>query len=302
MKSSWFVVVVAVVLSVASVAVAETEVQPDVRSVGERQPGAAFARAVTGAIDRGFELAAVDAVAVDDRYRLDVTVAKRRVARRFTLELDRDGERPVAFRARRVDRPAERRVYRFADDLLALVRGGAVTSLSAECGSFFAEGPAGGSAVDPFDYYVVERSARGRAAGRLVAQAIGDRLEDGVRLAALLPSGDVPAGAARALDLAFVKGGEDIVHVGVDHNGRIVAAEVRYSPAAYDAWAATYRNAGDLRRAVRAAGAVRALEFDGRDGGEPRLTLRLRGGKVFIIDATDFAADDDGDETIACGC
>lgn len=300
MNSSLVVAFVAAALALLAAgpeAVAETEPRPR----AEPAPGQAFARAVARFADDGFAVATVAAAAVDDRYRLDVTMARGRRARRLSIQFDRDGQRPVSFRSRRVDVPDERRVYRFADELVALARGGAVSSLSAECGSFFAEGPAGGAAVDPFDYYVVERAARGAAAERLVAQAIGDRLADGYRLAALLPSGDVPAGATRAVDIAFVRGGEDVVRIGVGDDGRVVAAELRYSPAAYDAWAAGYRDAPRLRRAVRRAGAVRALELESREGGEPRLTLRLRGGDAFVIDAADFEVDD-ADETIACGC
>ncbi len=301
---SLFTAAVAVVVAVGLPRLAAARPTAPVRAeaVAPGQvPGQQFARAVAGQADRGFRVAGVDAATDGAQHRLEVVMARGRQGTRHVLEFGRQGHQTVAYRRSDVAAPTERRVYRFETELLALARGGAITSMQAECGSFFVEGPGGGSSVDPFDYYLVERSARGRAAQRLVAQAMGDRLEDGMRLAALLPSADVPRGATHAVDIAFIKGGEDVVHIGMDASGRIVSAEVRYSPAAFDAWAGVYRDAPRLERKLRDARSVRAIDFDDRDGGEPRLTLRLRGGEVFVIDGGDFELDDE-DLSYACGC
>src|SRR5690606_27289435 len=120
-----------------------------------------------------------------------------------------------------------------------------------ECGGFFLEGADGGAVVDPYDYYVVASRARGVRARKLVARALASAIDDGLALSAIARADDAPRGAAAAVDLVMFDGHEEILHVGLDPRGAVVAAEVRWSPVPYHGGARRYAAGRPLARALR---------------------------------------------------
>jgi hypothetical protein len=282
----------------AAATVAAIEARAAAAEVG---PSAQFAAEATALVRAGARLAAVDVIDDGEGLTLELTLATDATADRLSLVFVGDGERASAYRRARVAVPGERRVYHYEAELVALLARGPVDALVAECGGYFVEGAGGGASAEPYDYHVVTGVARGAGAGRFVARELAAGLEHGMRLAGIEPSTEIPAGAVAAVELVLVDGGQEIVHVGIDGDGRIVAAELRWSPVAFDAWGESYAGGERLARSLRKARAVSALRLEQRGDEAPRLTVELTGGAAMVIDGATFEADDE-EELDTCPC
>jgi hypothetical protein len=255
-----------------------------------------FASEVSRRLADGWSLGVVDVLDDGSELTLEITLVARNRAEQLALVFDGDGQSVLAYVHTRVKVPSERRVYRFRDELVTALSGGAITGLQVECGSYYIEGRGGGASVDPYDYYVVTKRAKGAAAQKLFARSIAGAIEDDLRLAGVVP-------VRGGVDVVMFNGSEEIVHAEVDGDGRITAVEVRWSPSAYTAWERTYTNEHALAKALRSARTVESLAFDeGGDGREPRLTVGFAGGAEYVVDVADFAIDEDDMEDFGCPC
>ncbi len=261
----------------------------------ELDPGVGFSAAAADRLAAGWNIGVVDVLDDGTELHLELTLVDGERAERLVLSFDADGETPLAFARKPAELPAETRIYRTRGDLAMVLGGGEVTTLYAECGSYFLEGQGGGASVDPFDYYVVAKSAKGADARRVLARILAAALEDDMSLTGVLP-------VAGGVDLVLFNGSEEIVHTEVDEHGRVTAVELRWSPSAYQSWETRYTNESALVRALRKGRTVEAVSFE--EGGaraEPTLTLQLADGE-FVVDMADFAIDEDDMEDFGCGC
>jgi hypothetical protein len=264
-------------------------------------PAQRFATDVSDRHGAGAHLRMVDVVDDGAELSVELTLVDAAGAERFVLLFDRDGERAMAYRHGAVPVPTGKRVYRFESELFEILERGAVAHLIGECQGYFLEGRAGGVSIDPDDYFEVIAVARGRDARRFVARVLADDLEDGVELAGVLAAADVPTGAVSAIDLLLFDGREEVLHVGLDGQSRVVAAELRWSPAAYASWAKSYPNGAALAEALRRARFVDRLDLEVPADGEPRLRFGLPGAASYLLDTATFALAEDS-EDVGCGC
>ena len=175
--------------------------------------------------------------------------------------------------------PAEPRVYP-AEQLLiqALATEVAPLHVYEECGVPAMYFDAWTIAIDADDFWVVERSVRGGAARRLLADTLADAI---VR--------DVADSGGAAIDYRIDGAGASyLLHVERDASDHIVAAELRQTPERR--WGGHYQSDGD---AFARAGAVERIVDGGR-------ILVLAGGDRVAIEA--FVADDLEAEDTGCGC
>jgi hypothetical protein len=272
------------------------EAPPARPSQGRPDAAARFADAVSRARKAGAHLHQLEVVRDSDEIHLELVLGRGASNWRYRLRFDQDGRRALAYERTPVSASGERRIYRGANRLFALLARGPVRAVEAECRSYYIAGQHGGFTLDPYDYYVVEDRARGAAARSLLARSLAGALESGMLLTAVEAS-------AREVDLVLLQEGEEIIHIEIDRGGTVEAVELRRAPAAYARPGQVYPDGATLARRLGHRAGVHRLRVVGRSGqAGSHLVMELVGGDEIPLDLGAFVADEDALELMHCPC
>lgn len=263
----------------------------------DRRDPARFARDIVALRQAGWTLAELDIHYEQEIWsqpilRVTLVDQQRAHALRFDDAFVDDGERQVSYTRSSVPVPAELRVYADEEALFdTLAQGGVVEKMYEQCGVYTLVLAGAELEIDEHNWYVVKKSVQGASAGVALADELRTRLRGGAHLADVSESQ-----AGVSFQLVAQSGLPQIIDARLDDAGRVVALEVRESPAAWSS--GKLASEPKLLRAITRGKAVRRVVLTQNDNQMTRVRIDFAGGKSFVIDMADVAYP----EGEGCGC